>query len=180
MQEELVDIVDEHDKPTGEKVTKTKAHKEGLLHRSAHIWIYNSKGEILIQLRAKNKLLFPNRWDISAAGHVSAGEDPITSGLRELEEELGLKATEGDLEFLETHREEIKYEDIINNEYYYIYITKKDIDPKTLKLQTEEVAEIKFISIEELEKDLLEHPEKYVPTTWYWDFIIRKVKEKIH
>ena len=82
MADELIDICDESNNLTKIQKMKSYAHKAGLWHRTAHIWIYNSKGNILLQLRAKEKLLYPDMWDISAAGHVSAGEDPTTSGLR--------------------------------------------------------------------------------------------------
>ncbi len=75
---------------------KSEAHREGLWHRAAHIWAYNSKGEILLQLRAKNKRTFPDKWDLSVAGHISASEEPIDSALREIEEEVGLCAKKED------------------------------------------------------------------------------------
>ena len=82
MGDELIDICDEANHLTGVQKMKSEAHKDGLWHRAVHIWLYNSKGEILLQWRAKNKLLYPEMWDISAAGHVSASENPITSGLQ--------------------------------------------------------------------------------------------------
>lgn len=180
MADELIDIVDKNNNLTGVQKNKSEAHKYGLLHRSAHVWVYNSKGEILIQLRAKNKLLFPNAWDITAAGHVGAGEKTIDAGIRELKEELGIEVKESDLDFLETHKEEIVYNDILNNEFYSIYITKLDIDPKNLTLQKEEVADVKFIELNELERDLKLNPKKYVQSTWYWNFIIKVIKKRIN
>ena len=115
MVEEQIDIVDKNNKVTSKTTTIKEAHAKGHLHRSAHIWIYNSKGEILLQHRAKTKHLYPDMWDISAAGHVSAGEEPIVSAVRELEEELGIKVKKEDLELLDIHREDRKYKDIVNN-----------------------------------------------------------------
>ena len=91
MADELIDICDKNNNHINIQKMKSEAHKDGLWHRASHIWIYNSNGEILLQLRAKEKELYPDMWDISAAGHVSAGEEPIVSGLREVKEELGLK-----------------------------------------------------------------------------------------
>ena len=95
MADELIDICDENNNLINVQKTKSEAHKNGLWHRASHIWIYNSNGEILLQLRAKEKPLYPDMWDISAAGHISAGEDPITSGLREVKEEIGLEIEVG-------------------------------------------------------------------------------------
>jgi isopentenyldiphosphate isomerase len=57
MSDELIDIVDENNQPTGERKMKSLAHQDGSWHCSAHVWIYNSKGEILLQLRSKDKLM---------------------------------------------------------------------------------------------------------------------------
>lgn len=72
MADELIDIFDENNNPRGIQKLKSEAHKEGIWHRAVHIWIYNLKGEILLQLRSKNKELYPDRWDVSAAGHGGA------------------------------------------------------------------------------------------------------------
>ena len=81
MAEEFIDVVDEKNVLTGKKVKKSLAHQDGIWHRAAHIWLYNAKGEILLQLRAKDKQQYPDSWDCSAGGHVSAGEEVITSAL---------------------------------------------------------------------------------------------------
>lgn len=86
MADELIEIYNGNNEPLGIEKMKSEAHRNGLWHRASHIWIYNSAGEILLQLRAENKELYPNMWDISAAGHISAGEEPIISALREMEE----------------------------------------------------------------------------------------------
>lgn len=176
MADELIDICDEENNLTGVQKMKSEAHRDGLWHRNAHIWIYNSKGEILLQLRAKEKLLFPDVWDISAAGHVGLGEDPIISGLREMVEEVGLKIKQEDLHFLEIRKTRIVYKDIKNNEFYYVYLFKFDGDIGGLKLQNEEVQEIKFFSVEEIEEGLKINPEKFVPHGDYWFKIINEVK----
>ncbi len=87
----LIDVIDEDGAPTGVQKTMTEIHDQGLLHRAVHIWIYNKDGQILFQLRAMRKFNYPGLWDISAAGHVDAGEAPMVAALREAYEELGLK-----------------------------------------------------------------------------------------
>ncbi len=87
---EKIDVLNEKGELTGEIRTKKEVHELGLWHKSNHVWILNSEGELLLQHRAKNKENYGNAWDISAAGHVSAGESGIESALREIKEELGL------------------------------------------------------------------------------------------
>jgi len=179
MADELIDICDEANNPTGVQKMKSEAHKDGLWHRAVHIWLYNSKGEILLQWRAKNKLLYPDMWDISAAGHVSAGEDPITSGLREINEEIGLNVKKEDLLFFKIKKVSAFYKAIKNNEFYYVYFLKHDGDPKKLKLQKEEVQDIRFFPLNQLENELKKNPSKYVPHGNYWSEVITEVRRKL-
>jgi isopentenyl-diphosphate Delta-isomerase len=176
--EEFIDICDENNKLTGEKVTKKQAHKQGLWHRATHVWIYNSKGEILIQLRAKENKLYPNYWDISVAGHVSSNEDPITTAVRETKEEIGLNIKEKDLEFLEIRKASGFFKEIKNNEFNYVYLIKFDVDINNLDLQKEEVKELKFMNIDELKNEIKKDNSNFVPHGNYWDEIILEVKKR--
>ena len=97
--EEYFDIVDENGNPTGETIERKEAHRKGILHRTAHVWIArrrNDRVELLLQKRCQDKDSFPGCYDISSAGHIPAGADYIESALRELKEELGIDAT-GDM-----------------------------------------------------------------------------------
>jgi len=176
MADELIDICDETNKLLGIQKMKSEAHKNGLWHRSSHVWIYNSSGEILLQLRADNKEMYPNMWDISAAGHVDAGEEPIVAALREMEEEIGLSIKQEDLEFFKIIKVQAVYKEIVNNEFDYVYFLKFDGDINKLALQKEEVAKIQFLSIDKIKEELQEYPEKYVPHGDYWFDIIKKVR----
>lgn len=179
MPDELIDICDENNKLLGIRRLKSVAHRDGLWHRAAHIWIYNSRGEILLQLRAKQKPLYPNQWDISAAGHVSAGENVITSGLREVDEEIGLKIKSTDLEFLMIKKDSSVFREIKNNEFFYVFLYKYNGPAHSLRLQTEEVQKIKFLSPEEITRDLVSNPDKYVPHEGYWQLILEVISKRI-
>lgn len=91
---EYLDIVDAHGNPTGETVERSFAHRNGILHRTSHVWIYRiveGRIQILLQKRCAAKDSFPGCYDISSAGHIPAGFGYEESALRELEEELGVK-----------------------------------------------------------------------------------------
>ena len=99
---ELFDIVDENGLPTGKTVPRDIAHRDGILHRTAHVWIVRPtmKGyDILLQKRSLKKDSFPGFYDTSSAGHIPAGEEPLSSALRELNEELGIAAKAEQLHF---------------------------------------------------------------------------------
>ena len=84
---EFLDIVDMTGTPTGEIVDRETAHREGILHRTSHLWILrrcNGVTEVLLQKRSKSKDSFPGCYDISSAGHIPAGIEWKESALREL------------------------------------------------------------------------------------------------
>ena len=87
---EYFDILDENGNLTGKTKLRSEVHRDGDWHKAVHIWVFNRKGEVLLQRRAANKDSYPNMLDISCAGHLSAGDTSIEGALRELEEELKL------------------------------------------------------------------------------------------
>ncbi len=94
---EYLDIVDENGFPTGQIVEREKAHAEGIMHRTSHVWLVRKKNgriEALLQKRCDMKESFPGCYDISSAGHIPAGVDFAPSAVRELKEELGIEASE--------------------------------------------------------------------------------------
>lgn len=108
--EEILEIVDEAGNPIG-TATRNECHSDkSLTHRAVHVLVLNSKGEVFLQKRSPSKKIQPGKWDSSAGGHASPGEDWETSALRELEEELGLK--DAPLEFLNDYiwRSEVETE----------------------------------------------------------------------
>ena len=99
---EYFDVVDENGFPTGETVSREAAHRKGIRHRTAHVWIIRPSKtgyDLLLQKRSMNKDSFPGLYDTSSAGHIPAGDEPLESALRELKEELGIEATPGQLSY---------------------------------------------------------------------------------
>ena len=150
--DEIIDVLDEiTGERTGEVISKNEAHKTGKWHGSIHILIINKdKNKTLLQKRCAEKKLYPNTWDIAVGGHISAGEDDITSAKRELEEELGLNADELTIEKVDRIKEMLNNNGVISNEFVSIFVTYADIDISDIKLQVEEVSEAKWCTKEEL------------------------------
>lgn len=86
---EYLEVVDENNQVVGISSRK-EIHEKGLRHRSVHIFIFNTQGELYLQKRSPHKDQYPEHWDTSAAGHTDPGESPIDAAQRELKEELGL------------------------------------------------------------------------------------------
>ena len=163
---EIFDIVDEKGIPTGESIERTQAHKKGVRHRTAHIWIVreqDGKAQLLLQKRSAEKDSFPGRFDTSSAGHIQAGDEPEESAIRELHEELGIVATEDDLQFAGCF--DIQYEKefhgkmFCDNEVAFVYMYTKPVDTDQLTLQKEEVECVEWFDLEELDAAL--QPPRY-------------------
>lgn len=148
---ELLDVLDEEGNLTGNKEDKDIIHEKGLWHREVCALIRNRKGEYLIQKRAATKKQAPNKWGMTA-GHVDAGEDFEEAMIREIREELGIEVALEELTPLATFKEAFENETTTNNNYtrYYFYETNRKIEDYTICL--EELSELKYITIEEMEE----------------------------
>lgn len=152
---EYLDIVDESGAPTGKTTDRSIAHRDGILHRTAHVWVVREnegRTEILLQKRSEGKESFPGMFDTSSAGHIPAGEEPVPSALRELEEELGIKATPAQLHYAGAFR--IQYEKVFHgglfrdNEVTRVYVYREPVD--NLSLQESEVSEVRWFDLDEV------------------------------
>ena len=159
--EERFDVCDELGRPTGETVGRTRAHREGIPHRTVHIWIAREKDgrcEVLLQKRSRDKDSFPGLWDTSSAGHISAGDEPLPSALRELEEELGLRASAEDLRPI--GRFTIRYEKLFHgalfrdHEVVWLYLCTAPVELGALRPQPEEVEELRWFDLEEVASEI--------------------------
>lgn len=153
---EILDVVDEQGKPTGQVIDRIKAHEQGILHRTAHVWIVRKKNDrvqILLQKRSDNKDSYPGCYDISSAGHIPAGIDFIPSALRELQEELGVTVKKDDLIFCgqrRFHFEETFHGKLFrDNQVSNVYLLWLDQEEDTFLLQKEEVSEVKWFDFTE-------------------------------
>jgi len=80
---ELIDVLTAEGAPVGIAKTKAEVHRDGDWHRAAHVWIVASDGRLLLQRRSLRKENYPSLWDVSAAGHLSAGETSKECAVRE-------------------------------------------------------------------------------------------------
>lgn len=178
MNDELIDILN-NDGSFQKVASKSEAHKYGWLHASVHIWFYTSDGNLLFQKRSSNKKVFPNLWDVSVAGHIGAGEKPIASAIREIQEEIGIDIIESELQFITSYREFHEHSsELKDHEIHYTYICQLNTELSKLKLQLDEVAEVKLESIQRFEQSLEKNEFKsYVPHNLdYYNLIIKSIK----
>ena len=119
MAKEILDIVDDNGQPTGEVIDRVTAHREGILHRTSHVWLVRMKDsrlQVLLQKRSEEKDSYPGCYDISSAGHIPAGVDFVPSALRELKEELGVEVQAEDLVYCGQRK--FHFEEIFHGERF--------------------------------------------------------------
>ena len=160
-QMELVDIVDENNNLTGQAEERILAHKKCLWHRHVSSWIMNKKGEILLQKRSADKPRNPNKW-AKTGGHVDSGEDVKDAILREVREEIGIDIPKEQTEILEIH----KSKDPNNKYFVYNFLFIVDYNIENYVLQKEEVAEVKYVTIEDMELIKRKNDSNYTFCNW--------------
>lgn len=161
---EYLDVLNERGEKTGERKLRSEVHRDGDWHRAVHMWLINPEGELLIQKRSPHKYTHPNKWAGSVAGHISAGDSSQVTAVREMGEELGVSVNADDLTLITTiTKQSILNEGaVINSEFVDIYLLNIDLDLSTVKLQEEEVSEVKFVEVAELKRLIVERADEFV------------------
>lgn len=121
--------------------TREAIHQKGYWHQTFHCWLirrHNGKQYVLFQRRGPRKLIHPNKFDITAAGHLTAGETP-RDGIRELNEELGLSMKFEDLVPLGIRYDVESIGPVTNREFSHVYLLENNILLDAYKLQPDEV-----------------------------------------
>lgn len=177
--DEYIDILNEKNESTGKTCLKSFAHKNGIYHASIHVWIFNENKNVLIQKRASNKDTYPNLWDISVAGHISAGEEPLISALREIEEEIGISVSKEQLHFIGNSKKSVHHhQNLIDNELHHIYLCQLEFDIDSIKIQEEEVAAVASIKLNELIEKVTLKNNDFVPrTNNYYNLVFEKIRK---
>lgn len=162
---ELFDILNEDGTKSGITRERGVTHCEGSLHPTVHIWIVREREkdvfEVLLQKRSAEKDSYPGCYDISSAGHVAAGEDILTSALREIKEELGLSVRPEDLEEIGVHRG--KKEEMFrgrlfkDDEWSHVYLYRKPVDTEKLVLQESEVEAVAWMDYDACLQGIRKH-----------------------
>ena len=155
---EFILTVDENDKVIG-KEEKIKTHQLGKLHRAFSIFVFNSKGELLLQRRAKTKYHSGGLWTNTCCSHQRFDETLEKAIHRRLKEEMGFDC---ELKEIFSFIYKVKFDNgLFEHEYDHVFIGKFDGKPNP---NPEEVDEWKWVDLEELKGDIRENPDNYT----YW------------
>lgn len=158
MMEEII-LVDEFDNEIG-TMEKMEAHRKGLLHRAFSVLLFNSKGELLLQKRAKNKYHSGGLWTNTCCSHPLPQESIQQAARRRLNEEMGIDLVPT-FAFKFIYKTDLDKR-LIEHEYDHVYTGVFDGTPSINK---DEVEEWKFMDLDSLRQDMKRYPEAY--TTWF-------------
>lgn len=151
-------LVDEQDEEVGSG-EKMSVHKTGLLHRAFSIFVFNDKGEMMLQRRALDKYHSAGLWSNTCCSHPRPGEKTMDSAHRRLREEMGFDC---DLSEKSSLTYKANLGDLFEHEFDHIIFGKYDDEPK---LNKDEVCDWKWIGVNEVKKDVLDNPNRY--TYWF-------------
>jgi len=167
---DMVVLVDPNDKEIG-LMEKMEAHEKGLLHRAFSFFIFNSKGEWLLQQRAWGKYHSPGLWTNACCSHPRQGETPGAAAMRRLQEEMGMYCQATPV-FQFLYRSEFSNA-LIEHELDHVLIGYSDKAPEP---NPEEVASYRYVSLEDLEYELKQYPANF--TVWF-RICFQEVKDKL-
>lgn len=159
MEEQEVILVTEEDEPIG-TMEKMQAHRQGVLHRAFSIFIFDSKGRMLLQQRAAGKYHGANLWSNTCCSHPFPGEDTGSAASRRLQEELGFGTSLKQI-FNFTYRANVE-NNLIEHEFDHVF-TGEWSGP--VAVNKSEVQDFCYLSFTELKKAIQEHPGKF--TSWF-------------
>jgi isopentenyl-diphosphate delta-isomerase len=160
---EEVILVDIEDSVIGQ-MEKMKAHQEGLLHRAFSIMIFNDQGDILLQQRALNKYHSGGLWTNACCSHPRPNESVLNAANRRLMEEMGFE-TELVFGFKFVYKALLD-RGLTEHELDHVYMGNYN---GTLNINSQEVADWKWISYLDLKRDVIENPKNY--TIWFKDIL---------
>ena len=157
--EEFVILVDEKDNQLG-LMPKMEAHEKAELHRAFSVFIFNSKGELMLQQRAAHKYHSPLLWTNTCCSHQRNGETNIEAGERRLVEEMGFKAN---LKEIFSFIYKAPFDNgLTEHEFDHVMVGYFDGLPE---INPEEVASFKWMSLEAVKEDIKLRPNLY--TAWF-------------
>jgi isopentenyl-diphosphate Delta-isomerase len=152
-------LVNERDESLG-TMEKMEAHRKGVLHRAFSVFIFNSKGEMLLQQRAQEKYHSGGLWTNACCSHPAQGEAVAAAAVRRLREEMGFSASlEKIFDFI--YRSEME-NGLTEHEFDHVFAGTYD---GIIKPDRHEVQDYCYKSMDEISQNLQSHPKQY--TAWF-------------
>ena len=168
--DEQVVLISEKDEILG-VMEKMQAHENGLLHRAFSVFLFNEKGEMLLQKRASTKYHSPNQWTNAVCSHPRIHETYIEGAKRRLKEELGIE-TEITPKFHFIYKADVG-QNLWEHELDHVFTGDFN---GAVKMNPDEVSEVRYVTMQDLENEMETHPENF--TEWF-KIILKEYKEHL-
>lgn len=153
-----IDIFDKNNRPTGKQAGIDYIMRKGLWHRGTHVTVFTRDGLVLIQKRSKRIVTHPGYLDFGSGGIVDAGEEPTQAAVRELHEEIGIKAKQEELKFTGIYRADHAFPRIRRFSRCFTYCYALEVrDEHVGQIQAEEVDWAKFVTLPEARRLVRKH-----------------------
>ncbi len=152
-------LVDVNDRQTG-TMKKMEAHEKGVLHRAFSVFIFNTKGEMLLQQRAVTKYHCGGLWTNACCSHPYPNEETIKAAQRRLKEELGFD-TPIEKVFDFVYKADFD-NGLTEHEFDHVFVGEYE---GNVNLNKQEVMDICYKDVREICQNLQSHPQKYTP--WF-------------
>jgi len=159
MKKKQVILVTENDEATG-TMEKMEAHEKGILHRAFSVFIFNSRGELLLQRRALSKYHSGGLWTNTCCSHPTPGEDTLDSATKRLKEEMGFTAPlEKVFDFV--YRADFS-NGLTEHEFDHVFAGEYESE---IHANPEEVMDYSYKTVSDIRQLLSKHPEQFTP--WF-------------
>lgn len=168
--EEQVVVVSENDEILG-LMEKMEAHENGILHRAFSVFLFNDKGEMLLQKRAPVKYHSPNQWTNAVCSHPKIDETYLEGAQRRLNEELGITADLTE-KFSFIYKADVG-QNLWEHELDHVFTGNYE---GSFVLNNDEVSEVRYISMQQLDEEMNENPENF--TEWF-KIILKEYKDHL-
>ena len=168
--EEQVVLVSEKDEILG-VMDKMQAHENGILHRAFSVFLFNDKGEMLLQKRAAGKYHSPNQWTNAVCSHPRLDETYLKAAERRLKEELGIE-TPLTYRFNFLYKADVG-QNLWEHELDHVFTGYFE---GAFNLNQDEVSEVRYISIDDIDKEMSANPENF--TEWF-KIILKEYKQHL-
>ncbi len=174
--QDLLILVDNVDNIVGYE-EKARCHQgAGRLHRAFSIFLFNAHNQLLLQKRSREKPLWPLYWSNSVCSHPRKGESDADATMRRLHEEVGLITP---LQLLFTFCYQATFQDI-GSEHELCSVYVGQVRDQEIAANPREIAEWKFIDVEDVQVDVTTHPERYTPWfTMEWEQMQGQYKTRL-
>lgn len=149
------EVLDDNGLPTGQVLDRPTVHAQQLWHGVVNVWIVNSKGELLMQLRAPGMELSPNVWDVSVGSHLRPGETPQAAAQRCLQSELGIAIAPEELKHLfNIQCANPMPNNKVHKVFGHVFLVQQDVDIASLHVDPAKITKLAWVPLMQLMTDV--------------------------